>query len=644
MIPAINEAMLAISGSLAASIVAKVTVITALALSAAWLARGSRAAVRHALLAAAFGVTLVLPIASVLVPPVHIGVPVMVENRAAAAPPLASGGEQIPPARMTDDPGVRVISAPQSSGISRSNLLLAGWIAGGAIFLLPLVIGLWQIRLLRRSGLPWRHGQSLADTIALDAGVHRRVEVLLHDGVPGPMTCGVLNPAIMLPQDAENWNEEDLSRALVHELEHVRRGDSVSQFLARGACAVYWFHPFVWTAWRRLALEAERSCDDAVLRRSEATAYADQLVGLAKRLSAAQRSPLLAMANRAELATRVRAVLDARQRRGRAGAFSLGLATTAAMVLVISMSSFILVARPQTAPAQTAPPPQVDAPPALLVAQAVTPAQPAPAAQAKLEFEVASVRRVDIPLTANGRVPVFPPTGGIGTSDPTRITYHGAQLMGLIAQAFGVRGEYISGGPAWLNNERYDIVANIPEGATKEQFNVMLGNLLRDRFRLRFHMDSKILPIYALRVAKNGPKFKETARRDDDPTVPVRPIGSTVAQGFPVVPPSYQGSVALPHDGELFVTAQDAPIASLPGWLERPAGRPVVDETGLMSHYDFKIHFEWGGRPTDAGDAPSGAPSVFTAVEEQLGLKLESATKSFPQLVIDSIDRDPTEN
>jgi uncharacterized protein (TIGR03435 family) len=665
MLPPIDEVLLAVGSSPAASVVAKVSVIVALALFAAWLARGSRAAVRHAFLAAAFGVTLLLPIASVLVPPVHLGLPVVVENPTSALPLLASSVEQTPPVLMTNDPGHPVIAAPQSSRISLSHLLLAGWIAGGAIFVLPVVIGLWQIHLLRRSGLPWRRGQSLADRIAPGAGVHRRVEVLLHEELPGPMTCGIVHPAIVLPQDAESWNEEDLTRAFTHELEHVRRCDSLSRSLARSACAVYWFHPLVWIAWRKLALEAERSCDDAVLRRSEATAYADQLVGLAQRLSAAQRSPLLAMANRADLATRVRAVLDARQRRGRAGAFSLGLATAAAMALVLSMSSLILVATPQAAPAQTATAPAFDKVqgdrvqrdavqgeqphekpnPPRLVAQAVTPAQP-PASQPKLEFEVASVRRVDIQDNPRG-VPVFPPTGGIGTSDPTHYAWHGAWLVNFMTQAFGVRADQIDGA-AYLKvrTERYDVVANIPAGATQEQFNAMLGNLLRDRFHMRFHMDSKVIPVYALRVGKNGPKFKETARRTGEPTAPVRVGGDRDAQGFIVVPPEFKGMLSWPVPGEMFTTAQDVTMAELARTLESPVvGRPIIDETGLTGHYDFKIRFHWAGRSTtDSGADSDPAPSVFTAVEDQLGLKLESSTHSFPQLVVDSIDRDPTEN
>ena len=660
MTPAIKGVMLAVSSSLTASIVAKVTVITALALFANWLARGSRAAVRHALLAAMFGVILLLPLASVIVPPVHLGVPVTIENRASAPPPRASGVDQTPPVVAADDPDDPVISVPRSSRISLSNLSLVGWIAGGAIFLLPLVIGSWQIRSLRRSGLPWHYGQSLAETIATEAGVHRPVEVLRHEGVPGPMTCGIAHPTIVLPQDAENWNEDDLTRALVHELEHIRRWDSVSRFLARSACAVYWFHPLVWIAWRRLMLEAERSCDDAVLRRSEATAYANQLVELAKRLSTAQRSPLLAMANPADLTTRVHALLDLRQRRGRAGAFSLGVATTFAMVLLTSISSLILVATPQTAPTQTVTPPQLDAVAVkpidlkvrgeqshkksvpLLVAQAPAPPQPAPVAHAKLEFEVASVRRVEIPNVAAG-VPVFPPTGGIGTSDPHRITYRGTWLAPLIADAFAVRSDQITGLGS-VSNERYDIVANIPEGTTKEQFNVMLGNLLRDRFHLHFHTEPTIRLVYALRVAKNGPKFKETARRSDDTTVPSAGIGAADAQGCPAVSPNYQGMVGRPSPGEVCWVGQDVSIANLARLIEQPAGRPVMDDTGLTGRYDFKIRFESVRRPTGAGVASDPAPSVFAAVEEQLGLRLESASHSFDQLIIDSIDREPSEN
>ena len=201
MIPAIDAGMLAASSSLAASILTKVTVTTALALAATWIARRNRAAVRHALLAAAFGVLLVLPVVSIIAPPIRIAVRTAQSRSASRLAPAAA----IPsaPAHLID--GVAP-AAPPSAGPSLSALLLAAWLAGVALFLLPVAIGLWQVRSLRRSALVWQQGRSIAGKLALDAGIHRRVEVVLHDALPGPVTCGVLRPAIVLPQDAPAWD------------------------------------------------------------------------------------------------------------------------------------------------------------------------------------------------------------------------------------------------------------------------------------------------------------------------------------------------------------------------------------------------------------------------------------------------------
>ena len=187
-----------------------------------------------------------------------------------------------------------------------------------------------------------------------------------------------------------------------------------------------------------------------------------------------------------------------------------------------------------------------------------------------------------------------------------------------------------------------DIVANIPQGATKEDFKLMLADLLRDRFRLRFHMDSTIRPIYVLRAGNNGPTLTPTERRADDATAPS--VGGVDAEGCPVVSPNYEGMVSRLLPGMMCWTARDVAIADLARLLERPAGRPIVDETGLTGCYDFKIRYQFIGRGGDAGAASDPAPTVFTAVEEQLGLKLEPTTRPFPALIIDSIEREPTEN
>ena len=137
---------------------------------------------------------------------IRVAVPVAVRQAAATA--------DVEP--VTDAAGT-ASSADQVSGacwqrdttysVSSSTILLAVWMLGATMFVLPVVIGLWQVRALRRSALPWRHGLAIAGQLAQQAGVRRRVDVLLHESVPGPMTFGVIHPTIVLPIDACAWTE-----------------------------------------------------------------------------------------------------------------------------------------------------------------------------------------------------------------------------------------------------------------------------------------------------------------------------------------------------------------------------------------------------------------------------------------------------
>jgi hypothetical protein len=179
------------------------------------------------------------------------------------------------------------------------------------------------------------------------------VELLEHEAVPGPMTFGISRPVIVLPLDAREWSEAELRRALMHELEHIQRGDWIMHILARTVAALYWFHPLVWTAWRRLCLEAERSCDDAVVVSEERTDYAEQLVTLAQRMAATPVQPMLGMANRSDLSTRVTAVLDDRLRRGRAGLMYAAGTLAAATLVVFTVAPVRAIARTSDAPQQT---------------------------------------------------------------------------------------------------------------------------------------------------------------------------------------------------------------------------------------------------------------------------------------------------
>jgi beta-lactamase regulating signal transducer with metallopeptidase domain len=313
-----TEAALALESLVELSILGKATILLAMGLTAARLAARARASLRHLLLSTMFATLLALPLIIFTAPAVTIEVPVSGTSAPVLAPKAPPQPyDFVPPA--TSDPTRPTTENDHSSAPSWLAMIRAGWIIGAMLLLAPLVVDLWRLRRLRSNGLPWPERRNLVRSLVAESGVRRSVEVLLHEEIPAPLTYGVWRTAILLPSDAREWSEADLRRALLHELEHVRRVDWAIQLAARVTCALYWFHPLVWTAWRRLVLEAERACDDAVVRHAEAPEYADQLLSLARRLSKRRLQATLGMAKRSDLSIRVSALLDGGQRRGRAG-------------------------------------------------------------------------------------------------------------------------------------------------------------------------------------------------------------------------------------------------------------------------------------------------------------------------------------
>src|SRR5262249_13362443 len=155
------------------------------------LSRRSPAAIRHIVLLAAFGVLVVLPLAASLAPAISIEVPAAPPPAAPAAP-IEAGS---PVASDTAiEPGVAAPAGTPPTASSGSAMLRTAWAAGLALCLLPVVAGLWLTGSLRRSALPWKDGQAIATGVARDLGVGRRVEILLHESLAGPMTCGLLRP------------------------------------------------------------------------------------------------------------------------------------------------------------------------------------------------------------------------------------------------------------------------------------------------------------------------------------------------------------------------------------------------------------------------------------------------------------------
>jgi uncharacterized protein (TIGR03435 family) len=254
------------------------------------------------------------------------------------------------------------------------------------------------------------------------------------------------------------------------------------------------------------------------------------------------------------------------------------------------------------------------------------------------QFEVASIK------------PAAPDAQGmwIRPSPGGRLTITNMSLKELIVFAWRVQPYQVSGGPQWIDSARFDIVAKSENNATGDERQFMLRSLLADRFQLVTHSETKELPIYALVLARKdgklGPNLteaKEGGCTKPDFTQPPAPPE-------PGKPPTLNCGQQMMSLRSL--TAVAAPISQIVPMLARMLGRTIIDKTGVTGKYDIRL--EWtpdesqtATLPPDAPKpaADSAGPSIFTALQEQLGLKLESQKGPVEVLVIDRAEK-PTEN
>jgi uncharacterized protein (TIGR03435 family) len=259
-----------------------------------------------------------------------------------------------------------------------------------------------------------------------------------------------------------------------------------------------------------------------------------------------------------------------------------------------------------------------------------TPAPPQPPqsnppnpAAARPRFEVASVKRNN--------------SGSRGTrfdGRPGSYSATNATLMLFIQQAYKVQPFQIIGAPAWIDSERYDIEARAEDGQRNDQIGPMLQSLIEERFKAAMHGETRDLPVYFLTIAKSGPKLKASQCITRDPKTPAPP---SQAQS------SFCGYLGI-GNGSMKGAGHrlDFLADNLSGILKRK----VLDRTGLAGEFDFDL--KWTPDSSSSGfnapgnqepaPPPDGGPSIFTALEEQLGLKLESGKAPIDVLVIDHID------
>lgn len=248
------------------------------------------------------------------------------------------------------------------------------------------------------------------------------------------------------------------------------------------------------------------------------------------------------------------------------------------------------------------------------------------------KFEVASVKRTDRGIIKN-------------SLGPGTVTLKGDPLKIVLMEAFKVKSYQIEG-PSWLDEDCFDIVAKMPEGATSDQIPAMLQALLVERFKLAAHKEDRPRPVYALVVGKGGPKFQEAST--NEASTNFRRMGPRPGLMFFRVGPDargFKGSMTM---------------ATLARFLANSLDRPVQDFTGLTGTYD--IDLSWAPDPVldrpspfseatraasaDAGIDLPAAPTatVFNAIRDSLGLRLEPRKEPVEMLVIDHVERVPIEN
>ena len=435
-----------------------------------------------------------------------------------------------------------------------------------------------------------------------------------------PGVFGVFRPLLLLPQGIlEQLTPVQWKSVLTHELCHVRRRDNLIGAVQMFIEMLFWFHPLVWWIGKRILEERERACDEEVLRLGcEPRAYAQSILKVCK-LYLASPLPCAAGVSGANLRMRIEAILHERIVKNLNGGTKALLAATGCFAAGLPIAIGLLHGvslRAQTVPAT-------------------------------LRFEVASVKTwVPDPKTGGIRTAGVP---GPGNHDPGRFTAR-TNLLSLIVLAYDIPLYRLSEQKD-LYDQRFEIEAKMPADTTREQFDVMLQNLLADRLGLKVHWATQQIETYTLVVAKGGPKLKPAAPDSapaNEASTDSRSTDKVGSDGFPIPPPGNAAWVGAAPGGKIGMRGHNQTIAELVRAIgPRTLDGPLTDATGLTGKYDYTVF--WSMAATTAALNPTAAvepdgPSIFDAVEEQLGLKIEKRKGPVQMLVVDHVEKKPTEN
>jgi len=479
---------------------------------------------------------------------------------------------------------------PDSSG-SLTEIFFALWLCGFVVSSASAVRRWQHVRSLVRSSTPL--------SLALP------IPVVCSRSHVEPGICGVFLPVLLLPQGlSEHLTSAQFKTVIAHELEHVRRRDNLTYSIHLIVEALFWFYPPAYWIGNRLIHERERACDEAVLHQgNDSQDYAEGIVGVCRFFLKLPPVCVSSVAG-ADLKRRLESILLSRigERMSLDQKLLLFFAGIAAILFPLSVG----VLDPSLSSAQ-----ETDKPIPQLIATSALP-----------QFEVASIK--PSPASSNLKVD-FAPGGKLFITNAT--------LRFLIKIAYDIGDDQLAGGPKWVGAKRFDVAAipDVPVGGDPANMaadqvlvfhkptRLRLQRLLADRFQLELRKESTPMPVFALAIAKGGPRNLVPSKNEAD-----------------------QQLNAMVSNGQFNATAIDMP--TLAKFLsEGQTGRPVVDKTGLPGRYDF--HLSW--TPENTQPVPPGSSnstnvqpvyaqdqSIFSALQQQLGLKLNPETTQADRLVI----------
>ncbi|KAA6464499.1 TIGR03435 family protein [Acidobacteria bacterium AB60] len=501
--------------------------------------------------------------------------------------------------------------------------LAAIWASGFVAVWLTWCFRWKQVSNLLRKSVPNDKSRELGilRRIEHDNNTRTQIRLLVSNDVMEPGVCGIIRPVLLWPERlSERLDDSHLEAILVHEVAHVQRRDNLAAAVHMIVEAIFWFHPFVWWIESKMIQERERACDEAVVELSNlAEIYAEGLLRVS-RFCAEFPMPCVAGINGSDLSKRIRSIMSAQ-------CIDLGIGKR----LVLALFAMFAVAGPLAfgMMQNTAPKGQI------LHASGPLPS-----------FEVASIKP-----NHSGAGPTM--IGAAGHAAPKdRFIATNITAEALICWAFGgtsipLPSNEVSGGPSWIRSERYDIDAKLDDSQTAliarlsddEQIvhvRLMVQSLLSDRFKLVAKDSTVTRPIYALVLANGGPKIRETVPGSESPIE----AGDHRVQ--------FSGG-----RGEL--SGHGIPMTILVRFLSQAGGlgRPLVDQTGLSGKYDVELKWnpdldspemmQGPSLGTGSASPDNPGPSIFTALQDQLGLRLKATEGPVEDLEIAHIEK-PSEN